>query len=331
MEKVSKTLECPLCGNLPSNLVSLPCLHSFCLTCLQKHLDGFFLFLLPPSPSFLPLFLFLLSLSFPLTFPCLLSLFLLSLFLSLFLFPFISLSFLFAPFSLFPIPSPFFSNLLSLLLLFTEKEKESKHKCPKCRTPFPLPSEEDLNLKDLPSLFFTEALSSLTLQKEGENQNPANKLCELCENNSATLLCQMCQEHHCEECKMIHQRSKMSRNHTYVPLEEIDFKKSLPPRPLLCPFHPNQEIDTFCKKEKVPICSKCAVENHGNHEVAMLSEAFAQIKEDIQNKLQHVFFLCLFPFSFRSFNQKNKKNKGLRARKENDGLPQPNLYLPRPA
>jgi len=138
---------------------------------------------------------------------------------------------------------------------------------------------------------------------------------EICEEKEASFYCKECGQFFCEGCQRGHKKLKLGANHTFVPLEEMDFNNSLPPRPLLCPFHSNQEIDTFCTEEKVPICSKCGVEKHSGHVFQSLSQIIDQTKKDIQTKLHRVFiysisffrFLSLLFFPF-SFFLKKKKN-----------------------
>jgi len=229
MESIYKTLKCSLCGELPCSPVSLPCLHSFCLSCLQKRVEGLSL---PSSQLCIPV------------------------------------------------------NLPSLSIIETVGHK--KEECPQCQTAFSLPPNG--LVKDLLPLPFTLAISSL----KPEEEDPNDKLCELCEENLATFYCQDCPEYHCDACHAIHKKSKAGRNHTYVSLDHLDFNRSLPPRPLLCPLHPHLEIDAFCVHDNVPVCPKCAVEDHGDHKISALSQAISQTKGDILDKLQEVSLIYSF-------------------------------------
>ena len=255
----------------------LPCLHSFCLTCLT---------LLINKGSF-------------------------SLFLS---FPFLSFSFPFLLFSSFFPPLfltfPFLSFPSFLILKYADESP--LHKCPLCRSEFTTPEQ---GIGSLPRFYFTSNLLSNQSGLEKILANPNEIKCDWCDPENlgdATSYCLTCKEFCCAECLQIHKRQKVSREHQYISVDEgwklisgsgsgsgsdsdsphhhnhSHQGEKIPIRSSHCLEHPNQEIDTFCEKDQELICLKCFVQFHNGHTFAPLKNMISQFKAEIEPKLAEV-------------------------------------------
>ena len=95
-------------------------------------------------------------------------------------------------------------------------------KCPKCnKVSMTTDVQPDFRLG-----VFLDALASTTQDLtgstptagQGEQNQTAGKLCDLCEEMSVTHWCNDCDEWMCEHCKKAHSRSKTSRDHTLMSL-----------------------------------------------------------------------------------------------------------------
>ncbi|XP_078658169.1 tripartite motif-containing protein 2-like [Branchiostoma floridae x Branchiostoma belcheri] len=53
-----------------------------------------------------------------------------------------------------------------------------------------------------------------------------------------------------------------------------------------CAFHPTKEVDLFCKKCEVPICSECIGNDHPGHNITGIKQVAAQIKANIRAQLK---------------------------------------------
>jgi len=90
-------------------------------------------------------------------------------------------------------------------------------------------------------------------------------------------------------------------NHTFKMVKDIDFSQPLPSR-RTCSLHANFELEYFCREDEVPLCAKCAIEDHNNHSLCPLSQVVSQVKDDILKAIAKVFpFLFLCSFSLFSF------------------------------
>ncbi|XP_052716839.1 uncharacterized protein LOC128189320 [Crassostrea angulata] len=100
--------------------------------------------------------------------------------------------------------------------------------------------------------------------------------------------CNPCHRPMCEQCRDEHQKSTEAKNHEVVPYKQR--KMQLPVEK--CKDHPNKDIDILCEDCQVPVCSKCATQNHQKHTLIDLetiySEKFTSCLEKIK-EIHQVF------------------------------------------
>nr|XP_034336059.1 uncharacterized protein LOC117692415 [Crassostrea gigas] len=103
-----------------------------------------------------------------------------------------------------------------------------------------------------------------------------------CEKN-CQFYCNPCHRPICEQCRDEHQKSTETKSHEVVPYKQR--KIQLPVEK--CKDHPNKDIDILCEDCQVPVCSKCATQNHQKHTLKDLetiySEKFTLCLENIKD------------------------------------------------
>jgi len=75
----------------------------------------------------------------------------------------------------------------------------------------------------------------------------------------------------------------------------------------MCPFHPEQEINSFCEEEKLPLCPMCAVAKHSGHSFSFLCDTVPKIKEEIVTKIKSV--ICSVHLKKRRKERKKERKR----------------------
>ena len=145
--------------------------------------------------------------------------------------------------------------------------KESKIICPECRETSTVPPE---GVADLPNNFFINNLmDEVTLKRKVDGEEKAT--CDMCvEEGSAIVLCPECVMFLCDHCNEFHKRGKDYRNHSVIPLTELQSKKEgfnlqLKAKKMLCPDHSSLELDFFCETCDQLVCHYCTTNEHSGH------------------------------------------------------------------
>ena len=144
--------------------------------------------------------------------------------------------------------------------------KESKVICPECRETSTTPPG---GVKDLPNNFFINNLmDEVTLKRKVEGEEKAT--CDMCvEEGLAVVLCPECVMFLCDHCNEFHKRGKEYRNHSTIPLNELQSKKkevNLRPKAkeISCQDH-NLELNFFCETCDQLVCHYCTTNEHNGH------------------------------------------------------------------
>ena len=82
---------------------------------------------------------------------------------------------------------------------------------------------------------------------------------------------------------------------------------------LYCSEHGNKKMECFCCQYKEPICTECIVKSHNGHTVQALSEAYEEIKDDLQREKDEIEN-NLLPKYRELLNKENKKQTALSKR-----------------
>ncbi|XP_065921898.1 tripartite motif-containing protein 2-like [Magallana gigas] len=94
---------------------------------------------------------------------------------------------------------------------------------------------------------------------------------EDCEKN-CQFYCNPCHRQMCEQCRDEHQKSPDTKNHEVVPYQQR--QRQLPE--VKCQTHVNRYVDMLCEQCQVPVCSKCAMKDHGRHIFIDLETVYAE-------------------------------------------------------
>ena len=144
--------------------------------------------------------------------------------------------------------------------------KESKIICPECRETSTAPPG---GVKDLPNNFFINNLmDEVTLKRKVEGEEKAT--CDMCiEEGLAIVLCPECVMFLCDHCNEFHKRGKEYRNHSVIPLNELQSKKKevkLRPKAkeMLCQDH-DLDLNFFCETCDQLVCHYCTTNEHNGH------------------------------------------------------------------
>lgn len=122
--------------------------------------------------------------------------------------------------------------------------------------------------------------------------------CDNCEENPSKFLCKSCPGYLCENCKIEHEKKKMTRSHEIVALtshneELVDL--------LFCSNHAKKKLECYCDHCKEPVCTDCIIQSHNGHPLKSLSTVYKELtdhykqeREEIENVLlpEHSELLC---------------------------------------
>ena len=149
--------------------------------------------------------------------------------------------------------------------------------CPECRRESTISSG---NLDTLPTNFQINSLLDLLAIKQCDTTEAK---CRNCDKKSAhSVYCFQCFAFWCEDCIIFHNGMRVNKEHRVLALkdfQEEDFADILK-RPAFCQKqgHEKKELEFFCKRCEVAICSSCVATIHDGHAKILLEEAANECK-----------------------------------------------------
>ena len=152
--------------------------------------------------------------------------------------------------------------------------------CPKCRNPVAVPS----GVHGLSKNFALLDIVNETAPKQhaGNTSRRGTHKCEVCdEKHPAAFICLDCKENMCKTAAQFHKRSKTSRDHRVVSLEELKANPQLASVSVLCPEH-NDQFRFFDKECGRVICRDCYALNHSGHECVIVAEAASKYRQEME-------------------------------------------------
>lgn len=108
-------------------------------------------------------------------------------------------------------------------------------------------------------------------------------MCDLCE-KPAKQFCNSCQINLCVECIQKHIDKLQSLSHDIVHLKNRKTELMLPE----CNFHPGKICEVHCQQCQIPICIKCCIGPHKNHDALELAEFVKVKKQEIKNETDEI-------------------------------------------
>ena len=152
--------------------------------------------------------------------------------------------------------------------------------CPKCRNPVAVPSGVHGLLKNFALL---DIVNETAPKQHAENTgHVGSHECEACdEKHPANFCCLDCQENMCKTAAQFHKRSKASRDHRVVSLEELKANPQLASVSVLCPEH-NDQFRFFDQDCGRVICRDCYALNHSGHNCVTVAEAASKYRQEME-------------------------------------------------
>ncbi|XP_039247578.2 uncharacterized protein LOC120325527 isoform X1 [Styela clava] len=188
------------------------------------------------------------------------------------------------------------SFCLSCLESCKTTENGSYMSCPVCRQRTVLGMKGVSGLKD--NFVFSNMVEMMENWKRSKSPSPrrstesledAEILCSTCpetEQAMATFQCLDCLDMLCADCGAFHSRTKLTKDHEVVPMQEIENGLHEGRLRLVqlsrCSNHEIQ-MKNYCNDCDVPVCRDCIVEIHAGHHLVLIEEAGKELKHKVED------------------------------------------------
>ena len=165
----------------------------------------------------------------------------------------------------------------------TEMEEEAKRAelqvkeldCPQCR------AHHKVRIEQLPTdhtLQKEVAVHALAVKRED------SMVCTLCtrDNRRETIgYCPQCQAFVCQSCFEAHQYMMQFKDHQVVHIDKFD-PEMVKPRAIYCTVHSNERLSRYCLTCKCTICCECALKDHYEHKRLAPNEAKKVVQKSLE-------------------------------------------------
>ncbi|VDI27794.1 Hypothetical predicted protein [Mytilus galloprovincialis] len=108
----------------------------------------------------------------------------------------------------------------------------------------------------------------------------ASKTCEVCVSAPGSQYCIDCEEFYCENCKLLHNRQKLSRNHQFQEASDL-----IPEGKSKCNEH-KEELTLICNICNAQICTSCVTGQHNGHTFSKIVDVIGQLRGDNETKIR---------------------------------------------
>ncbi|XP_063406059.1 E3 ubiquitin-protein ligase TRIM71-like [Mytilus trossulus] len=108
----------------------------------------------------------------------------------------------------------------------------------------------------------------------------ASKTCEICMSGPGSHYCIDCEEYYCENCKFVHNRQKLSKNHQFQKASD-----RIPEGKSKCSEH-KEELTLICNTCNAQICTSCVTGKHNGHTFSKIVDILLQLRGDNETKLR---------------------------------------------
>ncbi|EDO47715.1 predicted protein [Nematostella vectensis] len=151
--------------------------------------------------------------------------------------------------------------------------------CPTCRCEVCVPKEGVSALST--NFFINNMLDFLSVALS--NSKPI--FCTNCEDrNTASSRCIECMEFLCEQCVAAHKRTKLTKEHEILALNELQGQPEVQDklhRPLVCSVHDNEVLKYFCETCDEPVCRECLIIDHREHRYGYLKDVDKKHRSEV--------------------------------------------------
>ncbi|XP_063051739.1 E3 ubiquitin-protein ligase TRIM36 isoform X2 [Engraulis encrasicolus] len=158
-------------------------------------------------------------------------------------------------------------------------------------TTFPCPGcqhDIDLGERGISMLFRNFTLESIVERYRQAARAAVAILCNVCKppnQQEATKSCMDCKASYCNECfKLHHPWGTPKAQHEYVG-PTTNFR----PKVLMCPEHEMEKVNMYCEVCRRPVCHLCKLGgSHANHKVTSMSSAYKILKEKLSKSIHYL-------------------------------------------
>ncbi|XP_029019317.1 E3 ubiquitin-protein ligase TRIM36 isoform X2 [Betta splendens] len=153
--------------------------------------------------------------------------------------------------------------------------------CPGCQ------HDIDLGERGISMLFRNFTLESIVERYRQAARAAVAIMCNLCKppQQEATKSCMDCKASYCNECfKLHHPWGTPKAQHEYVG-PTTNFR----PKVLMCPEHEMEKVNMYCEVCRRPVCHLCKLGgSHANHKVTSMSSAYKILKEKLAKSIHYL-------------------------------------------
>ncbi|XP_028851406.1 E3 ubiquitin-protein ligase TRIM36 isoform X2 [Denticeps clupeoides] len=157
-------------------------------------------------------------------------------------------------------------------------------------TTFPCPGcqhDIDLGERGISMLFRNFTLESIVERYRQAARAAVAIMCNMCKppQQEATKSCMDCKASYCNECfKLHHPWGTPKAQHEYVG-PTTNFR----PKVLMCPEHEMEKVNMYCEVCRRPVCHLCKLGgSHANHKVTSMSSAYKILKEKLSKSIHYL-------------------------------------------
>jgi hypothetical protein len=107
----------------------------------------------------------------------------------------------------------------------------------------------------------------------------ALKTCDICTGGPGIAFCLNCEQYFCMNCKSLHKRQQVSRNHEFQSGENI-----VPEVKLRCKEH-KEDCVFACDNCDISICMRCITGKHKGHTVSNMKESIDELRTTFKKEM----------------------------------------------
>ena len=108
----------------------------------------------------------------------------------------------------------------------------------------------------------------------------ASKSCEICMGGSGTDFCLICEQYFCTNCKSLHKRMKVTKNHEFQSGENV-----VPEVKLRCKEH-KEDFLFLCNNCNISVCAQCVTGKHNGHKVSNMKESISSLRTTFRQEMR---------------------------------------------
>lgn len=113
----------------------------------------------------------------------------------------------------------------------------------------------------------------------------ALKTCEICVSSAGTKYCTTCEQFFCDNCKAMHNRQKISKDHTFK--DSVNVVQGIKTTTSKCKEHKEDTI-FVCNDCYVSVCSKCITGKHNGHKLSDIDESVSSLTKVTRTEIRSI-------------------------------------------